>query len=189
MLEVEFFSLHARSKEAGADRHHAPAEGRGEEEGVGLDAVALDGEQSASSAQASLHLVDNQHHTVLVASLTHFAEVAVGRNGDAAFALYRLKNDGSVVARPRMEGIAHRCSVTKIDEVEASDRCVEHVLVLGIAGGRQRRHSLTVEAIACGQDAAAAGGGNTCLEGGFDSLSAAVLEGHRTEFARRKGDQ
>ncbi len=77
---------HARERVAGRD-------GLGDRHQVRLDPELLDREHRPGTAEAGLHLVDDQHDPVLGGDLAHALDELLRRRDEAALALHRLEDD------------------------------------------------------------------------------------------------
>src|ERR1700680_489668 len=70
----------------------------GGDQDVGDDAVVLDGEHFAGAGEAGLDFVGDGEDVVLVGDFLYLFEIVWRRHNDAAFAHYRLGDEGGYVA-------------------------------------------------------------------------------------------
>ena len=80
--------------ENGGDGDEASAEGFGEDDHVGLDVVAMAGDEGAGAADAGLDFVEDEEGAVFFAEALDGGEVAGGGGDDAGFALEGFEDDG-----------------------------------------------------------------------------------------------
>ena len=82
---------------------HAPAEGLGQTDDVGRDAVFLHGEQAARAAHAGLYLVENQQRADFVAASAQRIQITRTGRTDAGLALHRLGQHTGRAARNALQ--------------------------------------------------------------------------------------
>src|ERR1019366_3675646 len=113
--------------EKGADRQEPAAERLAEDETVGTNAFVIAGEQGAGAAEARLHLVADEQHTVPRADLARPGEIAGRGHDDASLALDRLDEKSRGVRRDR----CFKCrGITERNADEARCERAEAVAVL-----------------------------------------------------------
>ena len=88
----------------GGDRVHASRDGFSQQDEVGFDARPVVAEEFAGAGDARLDLVADQEHVVFVAEGAHLAEVVVGGDDDAGFALDGLDEESGDVLTVGFEG-------------------------------------------------------------------------------------
>src|SRR4029079_16141592 len=91
-LVVEFASSAERGE------REAAGDALGHADDGWLDAVVLDGEHLAGAAEATLHLVGDEHDPVLTAALDETGHERLGRRDVAAFTKHRLARDERAVS-------------------------------------------------------------------------------------------
>ena len=102
----------------------------------------LEREPRAGAPEAALHLVDDQQRLALVAQPADTLQVRGRRGHDAALALHRFEHDGrdTVVERG-----GERVEVVERNLPEPARQRLERLLLLGLAGRRERGERAAVE--------------------------------------------
>ena len=112
---------------------------------VGADVAAvLEPEPAAGAPEPGLHLVDDEQRLALVAEPADRLEVAGRRGLHAAFALDRLEQDR---ADPLVHRRGQRVEIGELDLAEARRQRLERLLLLGLAGRRERAERAAVERV------------------------------------------
>jgi hypothetical protein len=115
----------------GADGGLAATERLGERDDVGHHAVVLESEEAAGATDATLHLVGEPDHAVLVAQRAHALPVALGREHDAGPALYRLDDEGADRG-VGLEGLLERVEVAEAHPAPVGQQREAALVELGI---------------------------------------------------------
>ena len=128
--------------------HHADGETAAQALGVGQDvrrdAIVHVGEQLAGTAQAGLHLVEDQQRAVLIAQLARAFQIRLVRRQHTAFALDRLQHHGAgLVGNGRFQ----RRQVVIGDMFDAFDLRAETIGILRLAADRNGEQRAAVEAV------------------------------------------
>src|SRR5258708_834532 len=138
----------SRSGQADADRHPA-AQPFGEGDDVGGDAVGLEGVEERGWPDPGLDRVEDDQEVVLGAPGADAFEVLLAGRHDPRLALNRLQQDrdGALVG-----GLLDGAEVVVVDVGKALGHGQEGLLVLRLAGGRDRRQGAAVEALVGADD-------------------------------------
>ena len=171
----------------GPQGHQAAAQRLGQGQDVGLDPVALDGEQRPGPPQAGLHLVGDEERAGLAAEPVGLGQIPRRRRDHPPFPLDRLDHERGVLTRGQgqLEGLR----VAVGDRLAVGDQRPEWSLIGPVAGDREGPEGLAVERAQAREQAAAAGRRPRQLQGGFDRLGPAVGEEDDLQAARGDGDQ
>ena len=163
---------------------------------IGLDAVALAGEQRAGAPEAGLHFVGDEEDAVLVAEIDQHLEIVRRRRDESAFAENRLGDHGGdfFVRDHALEGVFEMARAVEIagrilqriraaiairerNAIDLAGKRRESGLVrMRLAGEGQRHHGAAVEGVFEGDDAGTLGVGARDLDRVLDGLGAAVHE-------------
>ncbi len=131
----------------GLPRQHSPyrhsaAEPLRQSDDVRLDIIVLVGEHPASATQAGLDLIEDQHGSVGVAHLAGGGQVLRSCGIDTALAQHRLQQHGTGA---RADCAAKRLDVVEGHVHEAGGKRSEALVVLRLAGRRQRAERASME--------------------------------------------
>ncbi len=119
---VEQNRKHLFSRDGGANRHHAAAQGFRQTQNIRLHIFVLTGKHLAGTPHAGLYFIQNHQRAEVVTELTYLCQVSLRRQDHAAFTLNRLQNHGCyLVARffAFAKCHAHRVDIAKRHMAEA----------------------------------------------------------------------
>jgi hypothetical protein len=161
------------------------------------------GKPLACASRTGLHFIGDEQDAVLVAHGAQVLQQGRGRHVEAAFALYRLDDDGGHTARfhvvleqrfERVDGVLHAHAMQFVGEACMEDLGREgaktRLVRSHLAGQAQRHHRAPVVTAGKGNHPRAAGVGACDLHGVFHRLGAGGQKQRLLgEVARRLGVQ
>mmetsp|Transcript_54908 Transcript_54908/g.80557 ORF Transcript_54908/g.80557 Transcript_54908/m.80557 type:complete len:309 (+) Transcript_54908:98-1024(+) len=118
---------------------------------VGLDVVVIHGEQLPGTRAASLYLVSNEEHVVLLADLLCLLHVARVGHHHSGLALDWLHHEGAVVG-VAAKGLVERGKVVEGNEVEARHHGTKITIRVWVRRRRDRRQCTPPEVLVGKED-------------------------------------
>ena len=169
-------------------QRHSAAEGLGQADDVGRDAVALHGEERSRAPQSGLYFVEDEQCARAVAAFAQRFEPARSRQAHARFALHWLDEYGGRAAGDPVE----RLEIVEFDRAHVGQQRPESRLPLLAFGGAHHAHRAvrrTVVGAAHRDEFRAFGDALGQFERPFDRLGARIDEINAVErCGQRSGD-